>query len=271
VRTDGTLWAWGLDFTGAPGTGASAFHRFPEQVGTATSWRNVAAGYGHSLALRTDGTLWSWASNTFGQLGNGTTTASYAPAQVGTATTWETAALGANGHVGVLRTDGTLWTWGNNVTGQLGDGTTTNRSLPAQLGMVNTWQAVAGGFGHTVALRADGSLWAWGDNQYGQLGTGTLTNSTAPVYVTGGAGPLAILGKGPGTSALRLVPNPARGHALAPELGPTAPWRLLDAQGRTVRQGAGPALPLEGLSPGIYLLHALGPGQILRTCRLSID
>ena len=82
-----------------------------------------------------------------------------------------------------LKSDGTLWAWGDNRSGQLGDGTTANQSSPVPVGSATNWRAVAAGAFHTVALKSDGTLWAWGNNSYGQLGDGTYANQASPVRV----------------------------------------------------------------------------------------
>jgi hypothetical protein len=86
-------------------------------------------------------------------------------------------------HTVSVRADGTLWTWGNNAFGQLGNGTTTSSSVPVQVGTATNWMSVAAGDFHTVAVRADGTLWTWGDNSQGQLGNGSQVNSSVPVQV----------------------------------------------------------------------------------------
>ncbi len=80
-----------------------------------------------------------------------------------------------------VKTDGTLWAWGGNLYSQLGDGTTTNRLSPVQVGSGFT-QAAAGG-NYTVAVKADGTLWAWGENSDGQLGDGTTMHRSLPIQV----------------------------------------------------------------------------------------
>jgi alpha-tubulin suppressor-like RCC1 family protein/Leucine-rich repeat (LRR) protein len=95
---------------------------------------------------------------------------------------WKTIAAGYD-HTVAVKTDGTLWAWGNNNVGQLGDGTTTYRNVPTNIGTTSDWKTVAIGTNHTVALKMDGSLWAWGDNQTGELGDGTNINKNIPVQI----------------------------------------------------------------------------------------
>ncbi len=193
VRTDGTLWAWGDNTYGQLGDGTTIDHSSPAQVGTATDWASAAASSVHTVALKTDGTLWAWGRNTSGQLGIGTTGGlSTIPVQVGTATDWASAAAGgyyggADGHTVAVKTDGTLWTWGRNHVGQLGDGTTTNHPSPVQVGPDTNWAVVAAGAFYTVAVKTDGILWAWGDNSRGQLGLDADVHpfSTIPIQPRG--------------------------------------------------------------------------------------
>ncbi len=151
-------------------------------MGTATNWQAVAAGIEHTVALRRDGTLWAWGYNHYGQLGDGTTTNQSQPGSGGQLTTnWQTVAAGGY-HTVALKRDGTLWAWGYNDYGQLGDGTTADKPSP-----------IAGGHSHQLAVggrreattrwrfKSDGTLWAWGYNHYGQLGDGTTTNKSSPV------------------------------------------------------------------------------------------
>jgi len=86
-------------------------------------------------------------------------------------------------HTVALKTDGTLWAWGENMYGQLGDGTTTDRHFPVQIGFDTDWAEIAAGYGHTIALKTDGTLWAWGDNINGQLGNATTIEEHSPVPI----------------------------------------------------------------------------------------
>ena len=178
TRTDGTLWCWGSTTTELTAT--------PFQVGSATSWATVSVGNGPACATRTDGTLWCWGDNTYGELGTGDTTSEVAPTQVGSATSWATVSV-SSGDTGpftcATRTDGTLWCWGNNGSGQLGTGDTTNRLTPTQVGSATSWATVSTDQDDTCATRTDGTLWCWGDNTYGQLGTGDTASELTPTQV----------------------------------------------------------------------------------------
>jgi VCBS repeat-containing protein len=177
-----TLAAWGNNSYGQLGDGTTTTRASPVQIGSATSWKSVATGADHTVAVRTDGTLWAWGWNAFGQLGDGTDTDRTSPVQIGLATSWQSVAAG-DYHALAVRTDGTLWAWGNNYSGQLGDGTTTTRTSPVQIGSATSWQSVATGQSHSVAVRTDGTLWAWGRNDFGQVGDGTTTDRASPVQI----------------------------------------------------------------------------------------
>ncbi len=148
----------------------------PEQVST---------GSYHSLAILPNGAVWAWGSNSNGQVGDGTTVNKNAgtPVHDLSSTAIDIAAGGY--HSLALLEDGTVWAWGANGNGQLGDGTTTASSLPVQvLGITNAIDIAAGEY-HSLALLDDGTVWAWGANAYGQLGDGTTTSSSVPVQVQG--------------------------------------------------------------------------------------
>lgn len=136
LRSDGTLWTWGLNNSGQLGNGTFTTTNTPQPILTNMTWKTVAVGYHHSMALRTDGTLWTWGLNTDGQLGNGTTDNASTPQPILTNVTWQTMEAGGTGHTVALRSDGTLWAWGNNTYGQLGNSTFISTNTP---------QAVPGG------------------------------------------------------------------------------------------------------------------------------
>jgi len=184
IKTDGSLWSFGNNANGQLGNGTTADKNVPSKVGTSNDWKIVTAGWGHTVALKTDGSLWAWGYGNLGQIGNGSDTVKpYNPQQqIGTEKDWQDIAAGAHYTV-ALKTDGTLWAWGYNEFGQLGDGTTVNKNSPIQIGIANDWQAIATNNNHTIALKKDGSLWAWGSNNYGQLGDATIIQKNVPTQI----------------------------------------------------------------------------------------
>ena len=191
LRQDGTVWTWGYNMDGQLGDGAtSIYRRTPMQVMGLAGVTAIAAGGGHTVALRQDGTVWAWGDNIYGQLGDGTNNDRLMPVQV-TGISGATAIAAGHEHTVMLRQDGSLWAWGFNSDGQLGDGTTTRRSTPVQVLGLTGVTAIAGDGDHTMALRQDGTLWTWGYNQSGQLGDGTTTRRTAPGYVLSGVAAIA--------------------------------------------------------------------------------
>jgi len=177
TKDDGTLWAWGQNVSGQLGYATTTDSSSPVQENTkANDWKTIYAGVTHTAAIKNDGTLWAWGQNNFGQLGDGTTTQRSIPVQENTrANNWKAVCAGY-WHTAAIKEDGTLWAWGQNNFGQLGDGTTTQRSIPVQENTrANNWKVVCVGYWHTVAIKDDGTLWTWGYNNFGQLGNGTTT------------------------------------------------------------------------------------------------
>ena len=198
VKTDGTLWTWGLNDSGQLGDGSATSRSSPVTVaGGGTTWCAARAGRFHTAAVKTDGTLWTWGSNSSGQLGDGTTTSRSSPVTVaGGGTTWCAASAGYT-HTAAVKTDGTLWTWGSNASGQLGDGTTTSRSSPITVaGGGTNWCAASAGLCHTAAVKTDGTLWTWGFNGSGRLGDGTGTSRSSPGTVVGAVAPWTKVSSG---------------------------------------------------------------------------
>jgi alpha-tubulin suppressor-like RCC1 family protein len=144
----------------------------------------VAAGAYHTLALKADGTVWSWGYNASGQLGDGSLVQRLSPVQVSGLTDVVAIAAGSANTSLALKRDGTVWGWGENGSGQLGDGTQTSRSTPVRAGTLTGVIAIAVGGSHSFAVKSDGTLWAWGANSSGQLGDGTQTQRTSPVQIT---------------------------------------------------------------------------------------
>ena len=193
IKTNGTLWTSGYASGGQLGrTGTT---NSPVQVGALTGWKEIAATYGSFMSIKTDGTLWAWGNNNLGQLGLGNTTTYSSPIQVGNLTNWKliSGAATDNGtaqRFQAVKTDGTLWGWGNNP-GSLGTGNSTNFSSPVQIGALTTWsninvgQGTGAGGGPAVARKTDGSLWVWGQGTDGGLGLGNTSAYNSPVQLIG--------------------------------------------------------------------------------------
>jgi alpha-tubulin suppressor-like RCC1 family protein len=205
LRSDGTVWAWGGNLYGQLGDGTTTNSSTPVQVRGLSGVTAVAAGDYCSVALRSDGTVWAWGFNANGQLGDGTTTSSSTPVRVQglSGVTAIAAEAPAAYHVMALRSDGTVWAWGSNAGGQLGDGTRTTRFTPVQVHGLSGVTAIGVGFFLSMALRSDGTMWAWGHNLWGQLGDGTTTTRLTPVQVRDLSGVTAIAAGGHHSLALR--------------------------------------------------------------------
>lgn len=183
IKTDGTLWAWGRNSEAQLGDGTNNNSNVPIQIGIDNNWVAVSAGSEHNLAKKSNGTLWAWGGNTYGQCGNATPPNSVAtPQQVGTATNWQNISA-VSYHSLAIQSDGTLWAWGLNLNGQLGDGTYINRDVPVAIGFETDWKLISTGWNHSIAIKTDGTLWAWGDNNFGQLGDGTNTYQNQPIAI----------------------------------------------------------------------------------------
>jgi alpha-tubulin suppressor-like RCC1 family protein len=181
------LYAWGRNQYGLNAqndSGDATSRSSPTQVGALTDWQYVAGGEYHVLAIKTNNTLWMWGrESTSGCLGQNTySTSRSSPIQVGALTNWATGAVGTQFTVAV-KTNGTLWSWGRNDYGMLGQNNTTSRSSPVQVGSLTNWSAVSARKAHTVAIKTDGTLWSWGNGGNGKLGDGQAYNRSSPVQI----------------------------------------------------------------------------------------
>ncbi len=218
IKSDGTLWGWGLNQSGQLGIGSKSNMNLPTRCGSASDWKYVSAGNQFTMAIKKNGTLWKCgiiSSESFTQVGkdsiwvevassfqhcigrkkNGTiwalgddgsssvhTTKDDDFFQIGSDKDWLSIAVGLR-HSLATKIDGTLWAWGENKFGQLGDGTIKNPGKPIQIDSSKNWAAIAAGNYHSLSVKTDGSLWAWGDNGYGQLGDGTTNDKTTPIQI----------------------------------------------------------------------------------------
>ena len=205
VKTDGTLWTWGYNGRGQLGNGITTSNiSTPVTTSTGgTNWKQVSVGYYHTAALKTDGTLWTWGDyfSELGMLGKGDyfSTRRDKPSSIFQATTnWADTATtepedlytisAGYGFSSAIKTDGTLWTWGNGDSGALGNAVTTgNISTPVTTFAGGTdWKQVSGGTSHTSAIKTDGTLWTWGFGNQGRLGNANITDRSTPVTTFAG-------------------------------------------------------------------------------------
>jgi alpha-tubulin suppressor-like RCC1 family protein len=193
IKTDGTLWTWGANTNGQLGDNTVTQRLTPVTTFSGgTNWKQVDCGRvlgTHVAAIKTDGTLWTWGRSNIGQLGDNAATNRSTPVTtfVG-GTNWKQVS-GGQSHTAAIKTDGTLWGWGSNGSGRLGDNTTINRSIPVTtFAGGNNWKQVSGGEGHTTAIKTDGTLWTWGSNGVGRLGDNTaIAKSTPTTTIAGGS------------------------------------------------------------------------------------
>jgi uncharacterized repeat protein (TIGR02543 family) len=203
LKGDGTVWSWGNNMDGQLGNGSYLTSTVPVKISALQGVTAVAAGDYHSLALRNDGTVWSWGYNNYGQLGDGTDRqASNIPIMVKGLSGIIAISAGA-GHSVALKSDGTVWTWGNNVDGQLGNNGGIKSNTPAQVAGISNVTAIAAGWLHTLSLKNDGTVWSWGYNAYGQLGNVLGTQVYWPEQVSGLTGITAIAAGGYHSVALK--------------------------------------------------------------------
>jgi alpha-tubulin suppressor-like RCC1 family protein len=187
LKQNGTISSWGRNWAGQLGNNSTTDSSTPVSVSSITTATAISANWVHALALLADGTVRAWGYNFYGQLGNGESGSSAnrtIPVEVEDLT--DVVAIGAGASFSVaLKDDGTVWTWGSNAHGQLGDGTNTDHVTPAQVSGLSDITAIAVGYYHALAMTSNGTVYAWGLNTDGQLGDGTTTNRNAPVQISG--------------------------------------------------------------------------------------
>jgi len=175
TKTDNTLWSWGWqNNTGVLGQNNNVKYSSPTQLGTSTNWGTgeykLVGGNSNAFAIQDDGSLWSWGYNSNGGLGHNNTTKYSSPVQVGTDTTWSKLGVCTGGQGGCIKTDGTLWTWGWNEKGLLGQNALVDRSSPTQVGTETTWDNITVSNTNMMGVKTDGTLWIWGYDEWGDMG-----------------------------------------------------------------------------------------------------
>lgn len=147
---------------------------------------NKASASQHTLFVKVDGTVWAWGNNNCGQLGNGTgpPLVPFSTTPVPTGLTNVIAVAAGSNFSLALKSDGTVWAWGNNDNGRLGVNDTTQRSAPVQVTALDNVVAISAGGGHAAAVKSDKSIWVWGLNADGQLGLNDTADRLSPVRIT---------------------------------------------------------------------------------------
>ena len=261
VAPDGSLWAWDVGKTVALNGDRIQFlnsklnlTEAPQRVGTNTDWRQVESGMCQNVAIKQDGSLWAWGANDRGEAGQSIKNLNIdVPTRIGTETNWAQISTGV-AHSLALKQDGSLWAWGWNIVGQLGDSTTSNRFSPFQIGSDRDWKAVSAATSASFGLKQGGTLWEWGQNPEAldidrwkkgvseprQIGSDTnwvsISEGTSPTL----AGPASFLAalRGDGTIWIfgrdrdwcsPLITEPNKPGA---RLGPDSDWRAIRAGDR---------------------------------------
>lgn len=172
IKNNGTLWAMGNGMYGLLGNGSTTqVNPTLQQIGTATNWQKISASTDMTIGLKTDGTIWGWGQNDQYEMGNNTCCANQlTPIQIGTANHWVDIETSRGASVFALKNDGTIWGWGLNLAGLLGNSTVMARSIPTQLNTDTDWASIHVGAAHILALKTNGTLWSWGGGEYGQTG-----------------------------------------------------------------------------------------------------
>ena len=208
LKSDGTVWTWGANYSGKLGIGATNLVNIsvPVEVHDATnvsyfnSVQKIMGCEMHNVALKTDGTVWCWGFNTYGGLGNGSTNDSWTPVQTGLGAMpplTNVVMLGGRPYFTLAaKADGTIWAWGMNQYGQMGNGTVNSLvgpqvSVPGLVsnsqpgGPINGPREITCGYRVGAALATNGTVWTWGTGSHGELGTGTLSASYYPAQIPG--------------------------------------------------------------------------------------
>lgn len=215
LKNDGTVWAWGDNVSGQIGDGTTVDKTSPVQVSGLTNIKSIAAGRFFSLAVKDNGTVWTWGENLYGQLGDGTLVDKSTPVQVSGLTNVSDAVVASGAfHCLAMKTDNTIWSWGRNTYGNLGDGTVVNSSVPVQASAITGAVGFAAGTNFSLLYKADGTVWGCGRNASGQLGDASTTQRNTFTQASTVCSVLQPVGMKEANAlnagAIKLFPNPSQ-------------------------------------------------------------
>ena len=204
-KTDGTLWGWGRGSNGILAQNNQTLYSSPVQI--AGNWSHARTSNYRSSGVKTDGTLWSWGANSVGELGLNNRGPSYyysSPVQVGSGTDWSKVFMGSE-KAGAIKTDGTMWTWGNNYMGTLGQNSEIQYSSPVQV-PGTTWSDASMSYSNVLATKTDNTIWGWGNNTVGNLGQNNRTHRSSPVQIPGTDWNIVqVIGGGSAGMAIKVI------------------------------------------------------------------
>ena len=184
VYDNRTLYSWGSNSRGELGNfGILGGTTLVQEFTKSEDWNSASTGQNFTLAIKNNGTLWGWGANDDGQLGINLLNERRQPTQEESLSDqWSSVSAGAK-HALAIQYNGSLWSWGNNASGELGQGDNQNSRTAKKIGNLTTWKTVSAGANHSLALDDNGTLWTWGNNQHGQLGLNNTINKNIPVKI----------------------------------------------------------------------------------------
>ncbi len=192
LKTDGTLWSWGINNQNELGDGTSNPRYLPGQIGTASDWKTISAGNVDSVAIKTDGSLWAWGDNQLGEVGDGTATPREEPVRIGVDTDWQMASAGSFLTI-ATKSDGSIWVLGQQTFPRENYSGLGRKPIFESHNPVTAFSSGESSF----AIRSDGSLWAWGANRNGQLGGGANFYQHEPIQISSSQNWKAVFAGGP--------------------------------------------------------------------------
>ncbi len=269
ITSEGGIKCWGSNGSGELGDGTTTDSLVPVDVaGLASDVARVSTGFGHTCALMTDGRVKCWGYNNYGQLGNGTTTDSRVPVDVSSLASGVGAIAAGPEHTCAITSGGGVRCWGDNSSGQLGNGTTINSAVPVNVsGLERGVTAIATNYWHTCAVTTEGGVRCWGSNRSGELGDGTTTASLVPVDVSGLASGVSAIAAGQGHTCALTSGGAVKcwGDNWDGQLGNGSPCGIRSSSSAPVDVDfAAPSSASEPTATPIgWIEHAMGPTDVV--------